>query len=142
MEGDAMTSIEARLMAAALGELKSDVVDLRTSIRGMQTAVEALIRMDEQQANQRAAIGRAFDDLKVERQRREALDERVRLLEVDAPSQRELRRWVIGGILTGSAALLAALCMIVFKVVISDPVDRNFRSTAPSPAIQQSFTSP
>lgn len=119
---DAMTSVEARLMAAALADLRSDMSELRQSLNGVQKALESLVRMDEQQNNQRQAISRAFDEIGKERDRRETMESRVHLLEVDAPSYRELRRWVIGGVLTGLTLMGAA----VFKLLISDPLDRGY----------------
>ena len=136
---DAMTSVEARLMAAALADLRSDMSEMRQSLNGVQKALEALVRMDEQQINQRASLARAFDEIRLERERREGefrderlhretLQTRLHLLEVDAPSYKELRHWVIGGVLTGIFALLGALGTIVFKVVIADPVETHFRA--------------
>lgn len=119
---EAMTTVEARLMAATLSALQGDMSEMRTSMAGMRSALEALVRMDEQQSNMRAAIGRAFDEVKAEREKREALEGRVRIMEVDAPSYKELRRWVIGGVLTGILMMAGAL----FKVVVSDPLDRGY----------------
>jgi hypothetical protein len=129
---DAMTSTEARLLAAGIMELKSDVGDMRLSLQGMQRAMEALVRIDEQQINMRSSIGRAFDEVREERQKREALDSRLHLLEVDAPSYKELRRWVVGGVLTGVAMLAAAL----LKVVVLDPVSAAYLVQRPAAIIQ------
>ena len=145
-DGIAMSSIEGQLMAQAMAGLKADVGEVKAALGGMQKAVEALVRMDEQQINQRQGLSRAFDEIKLERERREndlrderqkreEIEKRLHLLEVDAPSYKELRRWVIGGVLTGVAALLAAMFAIVFKIIISDPVETHFK---PRPAqVQQ-----
>jgi hypothetical protein len=138
-DGVAITTIEARLLAASMGALQSDVAEMRASMKSMERAMESLVRIDEQQSNQRAAIGRAFDEIKDERKARETMAERVHLLEVDAPSYKELRRWVVGGVLTGIMALLAALFTIVFKVIISDPIERNFRPPPSAQTAPQSY---
>ncbi len=117
-----MTSTEARLLAGTLSELKTDVGEMRSSLLGMQRAMEALVRIDEQQITIRGAIGRAFDEIKEERSKREDLDARVQKLEVDAPSYKELRRWVIGGVLAGMGMLAAAL----LKIIVIDPMSAAY----------------
>ncbi len=135
-DGSAMNTLEARLLASAINDLKAELRDIRDGMNGMRQALEALVRIDAEQINFRQSIGRAFDEIKQEREKREKIDERIHLLEVDAPSYRELRRWVIGGVLTGVAALLASMFAIVFKIIISDPVERGFqRQAPPSPPI-------
>lgn len=135
-DGSAMNTMEARLLASAITDLKAELRDIRDGMNGMRQALDALVRIDTEQVNFRQSIGRAFDEIKGERDKREKIEERIHLLEVDAPSYRELRRWVIGGVLTGIVALLGALFTIVFKVVISDPVERGFqRQAPPSPPI-------
>lgn len=122
-------------MSGALGEVRVDLTEMRNSMLAMQRAMESLVRIDEQQINQRQAIARAFDDIKDERRAREELAARVHALEIDAPSYRELRRWVIGGVITGVGCLLASMFALVFKIGIADPVDRHFRG----PGISQSY---
>lgn len=121
-----MTSVEARILAATLVEVKSDIGEIRSSVAQMQRALDALVRIDEAQGNLRSAVSRAFDEIKDERTRREDLDKRMRILETDAPSYKELRRWVIGGVLTGIAMMGAAL----FKVWVADPLDRGYARPA------------
>lgn len=135
-DGSAMNTMEARLLASAITDIKAELRDIRDGMNGMRQALDALVRIDTEQVNFRQSIGRAFDEIKGESDKREKIEERIHLLEVDAPSYRELRRWVIGGVLTGIVALLGALFTIVFKVVISDPVERGFqRQAPPSPPI-------
>ncbi len=132
---DAMTSTEARLLAGTLSELKSDMGEMRASLSGMQRAMEALVRIDEQQITIRGAIGRAFDEIKEERNKRDGLDARVQKLEVDAPSYKELRRWVIGGVLAGMGMLAAAL----LKIIVIDPMSAAYvvRPVGTTTIIQQ-----
>lgn len=125
-------------MAVALADLRSDMSEMRQSLNGVQKALESLVRMDEQQNNQRQAISRAFDEIAKERDRRETMESRVHLLEVDAPSYRELRRWVIGGVLTGLTLMGAA----VFKLLISDPLDRGYTRPPQAQVIQQQQQQP
>ena len=127
----AMSSTEARLLHASMTDVKNDLGEMRASLSAMQRAMEALVRIDEQQINMRSSIGRAFDEVREERQKREAVEVRLHLLEVDAPSYKELRRWVVGGVLTGLAMLAAAL----LKVVVLDPVTAAYivRPSAISP---------
>jgi len=143
---EAMSSVEARLLTSAIAEVKADIGEMRTSLHGMQRAMEALVRIDEQQINIRSSIGRSFDEIKDERIKREAeiaderksrmaLDERVQRLEIDAPSFKELRRWVIGGVLAGMGMLAAAL----LKVIVFDPMGAAYvvRPLAPQTSTQQ-----
>lgn len=126
-----MSSIEGRLLAGSMSELKSDVGEMRASLSAMQRAMEALVRIDEQQITIRSSLGRAFDEVKEERNRRELLDARVQKLEVDSPSYKELRRWVIGGVLAGMAMMGAAL----FKSVVIDPMTSAYVAARPTTTI-------
>ncbi len=124
-----LTTSDIRVLQATIDGVKSDVGEMRMELASVRRAMEALVRMEEQQSSIKTALGRAFDEIKEERVKREATEARLRLLEVDAPSYRELRRWVIGGVLTGIAMMAAAL----FKIIIGDPLERAYvvRPVAP-----------
>lgn len=121
-----MSSTEARLLAQSMTDVKNDLGEMRSTLSAMQRAMEALVRIDEQQNSLRQAIGRAFEEIREERIKREGVDKRVAQLEIDAPGYKELRRWVIGGVLTGIGLLGAALItMIVITPMQAAYVNRS-----------------
>jgi len=130
---DGITSAEARLLNVRMGALTEDVREVKTTMQGMARSLEQLVRIEEQQKDMRSALGRAFDEVSIERGKRELIESRVSVIERDLstaaetrrkaddidnrlssierdlPGLRELRRWVVGGVLSGLAMITASL---------------------------------
>lgn len=97
---DGINSAEGRLLAVQLSALREDFKEVKETMRGVARSLEQLVRIEEQQKDMRAAIGRAFDDIKGNRQKHDELESRVGLVEQAMPGMKEMRNWLIGGILT------------------------------------------
>lgn len=106
---DGITSAEGRLLAVQMGALRDDVKEVKETMREMARSLEQLVRIEEQQKDMRSAIGRAFDEMKAERVKREELEARVAVVEKSMPGMNEMRKWLIGGVTSGIALLLAAV---------------------------------
>lgn len=106
---DGITSAEGRLLAVQMGALRDDVKEVKETMREMARSLEQLVRIEEQQKDMRSAIGRAFDEMKAERVKREELETRVAVVEKSMPGMNEMRKWLIGGVTSGIALLLAAV---------------------------------
>jgi hypothetical protein len=78
-------------------------------MRDMAKFLEQLVRIEEQQKDMRSAIGRAFDEIKAERMKREEVASRVAAVEQAMPGMQEMRGWLIGGVTTVIALLVAAV---------------------------------
>lgn len=92
-----------------MGALRDDVRDVKDTMRDMAKSLEQLVRIEEQQKDMRSAIGRAFDEIKAERMKREELESRVGSMEQAMPGMQEMRRWLIGGVTSVITLLVAAV---------------------------------
>lgn len=126
-ENDGMTTIEARVLAVKIDALKQDVGEMRSSVGAMARSMEALVRLEEQQRDMRGAVQRAFDELKAESGKREELAREITNIKSELPGYRELRRWVIGGVLAGVGMMAAAL----ISLLIVDPMKRGYQLPPP-----------
>ena len=106
---DGITSAEGRLLAVQMGALRDDVRDVKDTMREMAKSLEQLVRIEEQQKDMRAAISRAFDEIKIERRKREEVESRVTTIEQAMPGMRELRNWVVGGVIGSLTMLTSAI---------------------------------
>lgn len=105
--GDGITSAEGRLLAVQMGALRDDVREVKDTMREMARSLEQLVRIEENQKEMRSSIVRAFDEIKINRSRIDLTDGRVSLIENQLPGLRELRRWVIAGVL-GALGMVAS----------------------------------
>jgi len=112
---DGITSAEGRLLAVQMGAMRDDVREVKDTMRDMARSLEQLVRIEEQQKDMRAAMVRAFDEIRTERERREPIESRIGSIERDLPGLRELRRWVIAGVLSGLAMLASSLMLYFFQ---------------------------
>lgn len=110
-----ITSIEGTVLALKLDHLKEQMTDVVKLIAQMQETLKVLVRVEEQQRDFRGAIERAFADIKIAR-------ERIDLLEREMPSNRTMRRWVYGGVITGVGMIAAAL----FNLLVIAPMYRGY----------------
>ena len=117
--GDGITSAEGRLLAVQMGALRDDVRDVKDTMRGMAKSLEQLVRIEEQQKDMRSAINRAFDDIKANRIKIDDTGARVSMIEQQLPGLKELRRWVIGGILSGNGMIATAVIYWFFQHHVS-----------------------
>ena len=117
--GDGITSAEGRLLAVQMGALRDDVRDVKDTMRDMAKSLEQLVRIEEQQKDMRASINRAFDEVKTNRIKIDDTTARVAAIEQQLPGLKELRRWVIGGILSGNGMIASAVVYWFFQHHVS-----------------------
>lgn len=140
----AITSAEGRVIAVQIGGLQREMTEVKSAMVGIRVALDALVRMEERQADFRTALGRAFDEIKAERELRislekgvrdrwgdfeksrddyrDGLNRRIAEVEQQMPGFRELRKWVITGVLAGVGLILAG----VVTMVVVDPMRRGY----------------
>ena len=107
--GDGITSAEGRLLAVQMSALRDDLREVKETMRSMASSLEKMVRIEEQQKDMRSSINRAFDEIKIDRSRANEIEARVAAIERTMPGLRELRGWVIGGVLSGLAMMATAL---------------------------------
>lgn len=113
-----MSSAEARILSVKLDSLRQDVGEMKAA---MADAVESLSRIslvEQRISDQISTVGVVFSKL-------DNHSLRISAIEQDMPGLKELRRWVVGGILTGLGMMLLAL----IKLVIVDQVPSGRVST-------------
>lgn len=106
---DGITSAEGRLLAVQMGALREDVKEVKETMRGMARSLEQLVRIEEQQKDMRAAINRSFDEIKGERHKREELESRVSTVEQAMPGMKEMRNWLVYGIVSTIGLITGAI---------------------------------
>lgn len=94
---------------ARMQALAGDMSDVKTAMRQLADAVTKLAVVEERQASDRAAIGRAFNEL-------EDHERRLRAIEQTQPLQKQSSEWV-GKIITQVVAMVVSA--LVTTVVIT-----------------------
>jgi hypothetical protein len=122
-----ISSPEGQLLSMQLAYLRSDVSEVKSSVSNMASTLAGLVRIEEQQSSFREGLSRAFTENAKTNKHAEELDKRIDKIEGELPSYRGLRRWVIGGILTGIAMLSIAL----FNQLVIDPMRRGWSIPTP-----------
>jgi len=105
-----MTSAEARILDLGLEHLRQDVGRLATTMQDVSTSLKALpsIQLGQQQIQTEMLRGHGI---------MQDHEMRIQVVERDMPGLKELRRWVVAGVLAGVGMMGAAL----IKLVVIDP---------------------
>ena len=106
---DGITSAEGRLLSVQMGAMRDDIREVKDTMREMAKSLEQLVRIEEQQKDMRLSISRAFDELKTYREQLDRVEKRVSSVEQMMPGLRELRGWVIAGVLSGVAMVASSV---------------------------------
>lgn len=126
MSSDGITSAEGRLLAVQMDALRDasakqmdalrdDVREVKSTMREMARSLEQLVRIEEQQKDMRSALGRAFEEIDKERGKRDAVEKRVAAIEHVMPGLRELRGWVIAGVISGVGMIAGSIVFYFFQ---------------------------
>lgn len=142
----AITSAEGRVIAVHIGGLQREMTEVKGAMLGIQVSLNAFVRLEERQADFRNALGRAFDEVKIERDARSISDKRIAELERsvsifidhgrkitdlqesligierELPGLREMRKFVVAGIMAGVGIILAG----IIAMVIINPMQRAY----------------
>lgn len=104
-----ITSAEAKLLEMQLGFIRENTAETRASLNSIADKLQVLPAMQQAQVN-----------IQMELQRGTQLmadhEKRLQTVERDMPGLKELRRWVIAGVVAGVGMVGTAL----FKLVIID----------------------
>lgn len=91
-----------------LTRLETVVERIEEAIQGIRDSFAALTRLEERHAETREALGRAFEGI-------EKMDERVRAVETEMPSLKQVKQWVYSGVGFTVATVGAAVIYLVVR---------------------------
>lgn len=106
--------VDHGVLLARLEQMQGDLVDMKSALRELTAAVGRLAVIEEKQSNTAATLERAFTALKKVEDRNEKMDLRVKALEVEMPGLKEVRAWVIGGVLS----VVSVVGIAAYKLVM------------------------
>ena len=102
-------------LIARLDGMQSGLDDMKDALRELTTAVSRLAVVEERQANATAALERAFAAVQRVETEHKQLDQRVQAVEIVMPQLKEMRAWVISGLLAG----IGMIGLGMFKLVVA-----------------------
>lgn len=114
-----LTSAEARIISTQLGHLVTETKRNADAVAAIGESLHVLTRLEESQGN-------VVEKLKEGSMRMSDHERRLQVVEQELPGLRELRKWVIAGVIAGVSMVGVAL----MKLVIVD-VPRIPQYTAP-----------
>ena len=104
--GDTMTSIEARLIESSLSQMRAELTRQGDTLVGINESLRTLTRVEEAQVHIKDRLSEGSKKLTDHEQRLVAIEQQM-------PGLKEMRRWVIGGILAGVGMIGTALVKLV-----------------------------
>jgi len=96
------------VLAEALAGLKEDVNDIKGTMKLMTDAVSKLTAVEQRQSDQSERIGDAYKALAV-------MGDRVGVIEIAMPGLKELRRWVVAGMVAGVSMMFVSVISLVLR---------------------------
>lgn len=123
-----ITSIEGAVLAVKLDNLKEQMAGIFTVMEKMQSTLQILANVEQQQRDFRGALDRAFLEIKTERDR---LSHLLESLNIEMPGLRTMRRWVIG--LAASAAGMLGIALMTLLVI--NPLYHGYGQQPPAQTI-------
>ena len=104
-----ITSLEARLLENNLANIRSEMARHGDALIGINESLRTLSRVEESQIAVKERLQEGSRKLTDH-------EERISRIEQEMPGLKELRRWVIGGILAGVGMMCVALINLVLRV--------------------------
>ena len=98
------------VLAHKVEAMHSDFGEIRAVLRDLTSAINKLALVEERQTQAAQAQERAFGVLEKLENRLDAMDNRVKALEIEEPMQKQTSGWVIAAV-WGFAGLAAAFVM-------------------------------
>lgn len=97
--------------------------EVGSKLDSIGTALQGLVRIEERQVHTNSQLSELSTDMREQELRLRAaehaipenLSKRLAAIEVALPGLKELRRWVIGGVLSGIGMIGAAVLHLVLK---------------------------
>ena len=106
-----ITSAEAQILAADIKHIRQDMARQTNSIESISRSLQVLTRLEE-------GHSQIMEKITVVGAETRAHETRLQAIERDMPGLREVRRWVIGGVLAG----IGMMGMSLVKLTLIDPV--------------------
>ena len=97
------------------GLLESAISEIRDGIKEIAANTGKLAILGQRHAETRDGLGRAFDAISKCELGCKNKEDRIRTIEIEMPGLREVRRWVVAGILSGVGLVLVAVVAVVLK---------------------------
>lgn len=111
LDDELLKSTEARLLGREMRHMREHMEQFAQSQREISASLVVLARLE---TNHAAILSRQSELTKSA----EGHEDRLREVELNMPGLKELRKWVIGGVIAGVGMLGASL----IKLVLVDPV--------------------
>jgi len=86
--------------------VESAIEEIKDATKSIAESVRSIAVLEERHAEASRAMGRIFDGMK-------DIESRLRPIEADMPGLREIRRWVVGGVLSITSIVGAAIIALV-----------------------------
>lgn len=121
-DGQSITSGEARILGMQLASVQSDTSEMKTVVGEINKSLQVLVRLEAQYAETRGSLTRAFEGVDKTNLRVDALEARLRPIEVAQPGLQESRGWIIA--IAGAAVgmmLIAIASLVLHPTVVYAP---------------------
>lgn len=90
---------DLRILEHRVGTVETAISEIRDAVTAIARGVDTLASLEVRHAETRSALERAFAAIAKAEQEATDLESRVRAVEIAMPGLKEVRAWVIGGIL-------------------------------------------
>jgi hypothetical protein len=107
-----MTSLEARLLEASLNHMRAEMTRHGNTLSSINDSLRILTKVEQSQADIRDRLHQGSEKM-------EKHENRLAMIEQKLPGLIELRRWVIGGILSGLSMLGLGVVKLLFPGFLS-----------------------
>lgn len=115
MPDELLASTEARIINASILSMREDIVEVKTALHGIHSALADLARLEAQHLETRGGMTRAFNEIVLANKRIDAFDERLRPVEIAMPGLIEARKWIVGIAVGCAVLIMLALAALVIK---------------------------
>lgn len=122
--------VNPEVLQAYLTTVQSDVSEIKGTLAKLTDAVTGIERLETRQIA-------LVSEIEAARKSQSSFEQRIAAIEHDMPGLRELRKWVVGGMVTGIGMMLIAVASLVLY-----PKQYVVLTTNPQPkvAISQHFS--
>ena len=105
-----MTPEHQSVLEYRVNVLESVVGEVKNAVKSIDTSLQTLARLEVHHAETRDGLERAFTDLGDH-------EARMRVIEVEMPTVKLIRNWVIGGVLSSVGMIGAAVFGVLMDVL-------------------------
>jgi hypothetical protein len=98
--------VNPEVLQAYLTTVQSDVTEIKGTLAKLTDAVTGIERLETRQIS-------LVSEIEAARKSQSSFEGRISAIEHDMPGLRELRKWVVGGMVTGIGMMLIAVASLV-----------------------------